>query len=326
MKDGKYVVEVKNETLVGQPMPYDPTYKIPFEFNWWFLGSGIIIFLFLLFTSVVVVKQQRRKIIERFGKFKKVASPGLSFKFPLIDWVAAELDLRLIENKVTVETKTKDNVFLGIGIAIQYYILPEKASDAFYSLEEPENQIRSYVFDTVRAKVPELSLDEVFEKKEEVAKAVKDSLSSVMAEYGYFIVTALITDIDPNESVKRAMNEINTQQRLRVAANEKGEAEKILVIKNAEAEAESKKLQGQGIANQRKAIIEGLKDSVQSMSEGVGVSSEEVMNLVLLTQYFDTLKDIGSKGSSIFLPSSPGGMKDFANEIRTAIISAEKVK
>ena len=282
-----------------------------------------------MLAGLFTVKQQTFKVVERFGKFTKVAYSGLNWKVPLIDSVVGGDTFRIQQLDVPVETKTKDNVFIILKISVQYNILREKAFDAFYKLESPEPQITSYVFDVVRAKVPTLTLDDVFEKKDEIASSVTSELKETMDDFGYFIVQALVTDIEPDEKVKLAMNEINAQQRLRVAATEKGEAEKVLIVKAAEAEAESKRLQGEGIANQRKAIIQGLKESVEEFEEVIdGASAKDVMNLVLVTQYFDTLKDIGgsSKSNVVMVPSSPGGVSDIAQQIQQAMIVADKVE
>lgn len=289
-------------------------------------GLAIIIIGFFLFF--VITKQQTAKIIQRLGKFKKIATAGLSFRVPFIDWVAGKVDLRVRQQIVIGETKTKDNVFVNAKVSIQYKVIPEKVYEAFYLLNDPQAQIQSYVLDIIRSKIPALTLDELFEKKDEIAMEIKTHLVQTMDDFGYFIVDALVTDIDPDKKVKDAMNEINEQKRLREAATEKGEAEKILVVKNAEAEAESKKLQGKGIADQRKAIIEGLKDSVDMMAKAVGVSASEVMNLVLITQYFDTIKEIGDKGknSTIFLNSSPSAVNTIAEQMREAIITSNQVK
>ena len=227
-----------------------------------------------------------------------------------------------------VETKTKDNVFVFVIVSVQYFVPAEKAVDAFYKLQNPQEQITAYVFDTVRARVPAVNLDQLFEMKDDIATAVKAELDTVMDDFGYAIVKALVTDINPDEKVKVSMNEINAAQRLREAAIQQAEADKIRVVKAAEGEAESKALQGQGIANQRKAIIEGLKESVENFSSAVnGVNSQDVMNLVMMTQYFDTIKELGlsGKNSTILIPHGPGGMTDMSDQIRNAMITAEQV-
>lgn len=288
----------------------------------------IIVGLILLLTGLFTVKQQSVAIIERFGKFHKFSTAGLNFKIPLIDHIAGRVNLRIQQLDVRVETKTKDNVFVFVVVSVQYYVLPTKTVDAFYKLQNAQAQITSFVFDTVRARVPSMILDDLFERKDDIAQAVKAELDSVMDDFGYGIVKALVTDIDPDANVKQSMNEINASQRLREAAIQQAEADKIRVVKAAEGEAESKALQGQGIANQRKAIIEGLKESVESFNKTIdGTNAEDVMNLVLMTQYFDTLKEIGLSGktNTILIPHSPGGMGDISDQMRDAIITANQV-
>jgi len=283
--------------------------------------GGLLAFITLILT-LVMVDQQNVKIIQRFGKFLKLAPAGLNFKFPWIDWIAGEVALRVQELKVEVDTKTEDNVFVKVIVSVQYFVLQDKVFEAFYKLSNPTNQMSSYVFDVVRSVVPRMKLDDVFEKKDDIAVAVKKELSSTLKDFGYEISQALVVDIDPDKKVKDAMNEINAAQRLRIAANEKGEADKILAVKKAEGEAQSKTLQGQGIAGQRKAIIDGLKDSVGAFKESIGGSSQEVMTLVLLTQYFDTIKEIGasSKNTTLLIPHSPGAVADMGDQIRNALL------
>lgn len=291
-----------------------------------FIGAVLVVGLILLFTGLFTVNQQTAAVIQRFGKFQYIAMPGLNFKVPIVDTVAGRINFRVRQLDVEVETKTEDNVFVKVVVAVQYFILPDKAYDAFYKLADPSTQITAYVFDVVRARVPQLKLDDVFERKDEIAIAVKSELTQVMDDFGYGIVKALVTDIDPDRKVKEAMNEINAAQRMRVAATEKGEAERILRVKSAEAEAQSKALQGQGIANQRKAIVDGLRESVNDFQHSVpGATAQDVMNLVLMTQYFDTLKEMGAvaKTNTIMIPHSPGAMSDIAAQIRNALITAE---
>lgn len=286
------------------------------------------IVLFGIFTSFFVVEQQTVAVIERFGKFIKTAGAGLQFKFPFIDRVAGRLSLRVLQLDVRAETKTEDNVFVHVIVAVQYFVLADKVYDAFYKLNSPDKQINSYVFDVVRAKVPQIKLDHLFEKKDEIALAVKNELNETMKAFGFEILNALVTDIEPDHKVKEAMNEINAAQRMRVAATEKGEAERILKVKAAEADAQSKALQGKGIADQRKAIIDGLKESVEHFKDGVsGATTQDVMSLVLLTQYFDTLKELGhaSNSNTILLPHTPGGMTDLAEQIRNAMIVGNEI-
>jgi regulator of protease activity HflC (stomatin/prohibitin superfamily) len=238
------------------------------------------------------------------------------------------VSLKVKQLDTKVETKTMDNVFVTVTVSVQYHVLSDKVYDAFYRLASPASQIQAYVFDVVRAQVPKLSLDNVFESKDQIAVAVKDELGKTMADYGYFIVQALVTDIDPDTTVKRAMNEINANQRLRVASSEKAEAEKILKVKAAEADAESKFLAGQGIARSRKAIVEGLRESVQDFAHSVpGCTPKDVMDLILMTQYFDTLKDLGanSRANTIFVPHSPSTVSDLAGQIRQGFGEAAQI-
>jgi regulator of protease activity HflC (stomatin/prohibitin superfamily) len=237
--------------------------------------------------------------------------------------VAGHLSLRVQQLDVRCETKTKDNVFVTVVASIQYRALAEKAKDAFYKLSNTKQQIQAYVFDVIRASVPKLELDAAFEQKNDIAKAVENELEKAMSHYGFEIVQTLIVDIEPDEHVKRAMNEINAASRMRMAANEKAEAEKILQIKRAEGEAESKYLSGLGIARQRQAIVDGLRDSVLAFSENVpGTTAKDVMDMVLVTQYFDTMREIGasSKSNSVFIPHGPGAVKDIASQIRDGLL------
>lgn len=292
------------------------------------LISLALFLLVLFFSSFVIVEQQKTVIIQRLGKFNRILHPGLGFKFPLIETIAGTVNLRIRQLDVRVETKTEDNVFVFVIVSVQYFVDPKGIYEAFYKLQNPEQQITSYVFDVVRARVPRLKLDDLFEKKDEIAIAVKDELTQVMNDFGYVILKALITDIEPDAKVKTSMNEINAAQRLRIAAVEKGEAERILKVKSAEAEAQSKALQGKGIADQRRAIIEGLRESVSEFQESIpGATAADVMNLVLMTQYFDTLKEIGATSSTntILIPHSPGNLTDLANQIRNAMITAQQV-
>jgi regulator of protease activity HflC (stomatin/prohibitin superfamily) len=277
----------------------------------------------LIFSIFFTVSQQTVAIIERFGRFVRTAHPGLRVKIPLIERVADRVSLRVQQLIVEIETKTKDNVFVKLFVAVQFRVISGKEPDSFYKLQDHIEQIKSYVLDVVRAKVPKMDLDEVFEKKDDIGNSVRTELDESMKIYGFEIPNALVTDVDPAANVKAAMNEIQTQQRLQVAAAAKGEANKILVVKNAEAEAESKRLQGEGVAKQRRAIIDGLRESVEAFRGQIeGVSATDALNLVLMTQYFDTLKDIGvSSGSKVILtPHAPGGMSDIAAQLRTAII------
>jgi len=287
-----------------------------------------VIALVVLLGSFFTVEQQSVAIVERFGRFVRACSSGLHMKIPLVEKVRGRASLRVMQLDVRVETKTLDNVFLTIITAVQYRILPSKTYEAFYTLDNAEEQIQAYVFDVVRAKVPQINLDDVFSKKDEIADSVRLELSEVMNDFGYDILKALVTDIDPDAKVKSAMNEINEAQRLRVAARERGEAEKILKVKQAEGEAESKILQGQGVAGQRRAIVEGLQTSLSDFQKSVqDAKTMDVMTLILMTQYFDMLKDMSmhSKMSTILLPHSPAGLGDLYQQIRETIITSDQI-
>ena len=296
------------------------------------LGLLIVVVFFGLstvFGSFFTVKTAEVAVVVRFGKFLRIAEPGLSWKTPFIDSVAGRVSLRVNQITLTMETKTKDNVFVTIPISVQNRVRPEAVYDAFYKLANPEAQIQSYVEQVILGHVPGMTLDEVFASQSGIAAAVKKELDADMAAFGYEIVNVLVTDIVPDEKVKSAMNDINAAQREQVAANARGEAEKILVVKKAEAEAESKALQGQGIANQRKAIIEGLQGSIEAFQRSVdGVSTAEVMQLVLITQYFDTLKSVGDsdKTNTLFLSHSPGAVKDISEQILNSMLAADRSK
>ncbi|CAM6097938.1 unnamed protein product [Calypogeia fissa] len=270
------------------------------------------------------VDQSTLAVKERFGKFGGIMEPGCH----CVPWccgfnVAGILSLRVQQLDVRCETKTKDNVFVVVVASVQYRALKDSAYDAFYKLTNPKAQIQSYVFDVVRASVPKMLLDDVFEQKSEVAKNVETELEKAMGTYGYEIVQTLIVDIEPDASVKKAMNEINAAQRLRVAARDKAEAEKILQVKRAEGEAEAKYLSGVGVARQRQAIVDGLRESVVAFSHQVPeTSAKDVLDMVLVTQYFDTMKEIGasSKNSTVFIPHGPGAVKDVAEQIRNGLL------
>src|ERR1700751_273044 len=291
------------------------------------LGIGFLVFLTLVLGSFFTVNTAQVAIITRFGKFLRLADPGLNWKIPYFDSVDGVVSLRVNQNNLTMETKTKDNVFVTIPISVQNRVRPEKVYDAFYKLSDPMQQIQAYVEQVILGHVPGMTLDEVFASQSGIAAAVKQELDADMAGFGYEIVNVLVTDIVPDAKVKSAMNDINAAQREQVAANARGEAEKILVVKKAEAEAESKALQGQGIANQRKAIIEGLQVSIEQFQKVVeGASAKEVMQLVMVTQYFDTLKSIGEndRTNTLFLTHSPAGVKEVSDQIMQSMLVAER--
>jgi regulator of protease activity HflC (stomatin/prohibitin superfamily) len=293
--------------------------------------SGLVAFLVLILIlgNFFTVNTAQVAVITRFGRFLRVAEPGLNWKWPFIDRVAGRVSLRVNQISLTMETKTKDNVFVTVPISVQSRVRPEKVFDAYYKLSNPVEQIQSYVEQVILGHVPGMTLDEVFASQSGIAAAVKHELDADMAGFGYEIVNVLVTDIVPDAKVKSAMNDINAAQREQVAANARGEAEKILVVKKAEAEAESKALQGQGIANQRKAIIEGLQGSIENFQKVVGgASTSEVMQLVLVTQYFDTIKSIGEndKTNTLFLSHSPGAVKEISDQVLQSMLIADRAK
>lgn len=290
-----------------------------------FIFAGLVLFL----NSVFTVQQQSVAIVERFGKFVRLASPGLNFKIPFIDSIAGRSIMRVQQLDVEVETKTEDNVFLTALVSVQYRVLPDSVYEAYYKLDNPRKQITSYVFDVVRARVPKLKLDDLFERKDEIANVVREELDEIMAQFGYSIVKALVTDINPAAVVKDAMNAINAAQRQRVAATETGEAEKIIKVKAAEAEAESMALRGQGIANERKAIVEGFQESIERFHSGVpDASSSQIMALLMMSQYIEMLKSVGSHGHSntLMVPHTPSGMMDISAQLQQALIAANQVQ
>lgn len=265
-------------------------------------------------------------VVERWGRFQNLAAPGFHCFNPFTgEWLAGVLSTRICSLEVRVETKTKDNVFVQLVCSIQYKVVKENADDAFYELQNPREQIQAYVFDVVRAHVPRMNLDELFEQKGDVGKAVQEELEKVMGAYGYSIEQILMVDIIPDPSVRRAMNEINAAQRMQLASEYKGEAEKILLVKKAEAEAEAKYLGGVGVARQRQAITEGLRDNILNFSHTVsGTSAKEVMDLIMVTQYFDTIKDLGnsSKNTTVFIPHGPGHVRDISEQLRNGMMEA----
>ena len=282
--------------------------------------------LLLLFFTFFVVRQQTSAIVERFGKFVSVRQSGLQLKIPIIDSIAGRLSLRIQQLDVVVETKTKDDVFVRLKVSVQFKVIKEKVYDAFYKLDNPADQITSFIFDVVRAEVPKLILDDVFLKKDDIAVAVKSELQDAMTEYGYQIIKTLVTDIDPDAQVKEAMNRINASEREKVAAQFEGEAQKILIVEKAKAEAESKRLQGQGIADQRREIARGLEDSVKVLN-GVDINSQEASALIVVTQHYDTLQSVGAEANSnlILLPNSPQAGSEMLNNMVASFTASNQI-
>ena len=288
----------------------------------------IVVGLFLLSALGLffIVKQQTSVIVERFGKFQSVRGAGFQLKIPIVDRIAGRLSLKVQQLDVVVETKTKDDVFVKIKVSVQYVVIANKVYDAFYKLDNPYAQITSYVFDVVRAEVPKLRLDDVFEKKDDIAIAVKGELQDAMNDYGYDIIKTLVTDIDPDEQVKHAMNRINASEREKVAAQYEGDAQRILIVEKAKAEAESKRLQGQGIADQRREIARGLEESVNVLNK-VGINSQEASALIVVTQHYDTLQAMGTtnKSNLILLPNSPHAAGDMLNNMVASFSAANMI-
>ncbi|MBK8519063.1 MAG: SPFH domain-containing protein [Saprospiraceae bacterium] len=282
--------------------------------------------LLLIFSSFFTVKQQTAAIIERFGKFNSIRQSGLHFKIPVFDRIAGKINLRIQQLDVIIETKTKDNVFVKLKVSVQFKVIQEKVYEAFYKLEYPHDQSTSYVFDVVRAEVPKLKLDDVFERKDDVAVAVKRELNEAMTTYGYDIINTLITDIDPDIQVKNAMNRINAADREKTAAEYEAEAGRIRIVAKAKAEAESKKLQGMGIADQRREIARGLVESVEILNQ-VGINSQEASALIVVTQHYDTLQAIGADTNSnlILLPNSPQAGSDMLNNMVASFTASNQV-
>ena len=284
------------------------------------------IFILSMLGLFFIVKQQTAVVVERFGKFQSVRGAGFQLKIPIVDRIAGRLSLKVQQLDVVVETKTKDDVFVKIKVSVQYVVIANKVYDAFYKLDNPYAQITSYVFDVVRAEVPKLRLDDVFEKKDDIAIAVKAELQDAMNDYGYDIIKTLVTDIDPDEQVKHAMNRINASEREKVAAQYEGDAQRILIVEKAKAEAESKRLQGQGIADQRREIARGLEESVNVLNK-VGINSQEASALIVVTQHYDTLQAVGTlnKSNLILLPNSPHAAGDMLNNMITSFAAANQI-
>ncbi len=280
----------------------------------------------MLMTGLFTVKQQTAALVERFGRFHSIKQPGINFKIPFVDKVSGRVSLKIQQLDVLVETKTFDDVFVKIKVSVQYRILRDKIYDSFYRLENSEDQITSYVFDIVRAEVPKMKLDDVFVKKDDVANAIKRELEEAMNTYGYSIVKALVTDIDPDQQVKNAMNHINAAERQKIAAEYEGEAERIRIVAKARAEAESKRLQGQGIADQRREIAKGLEDSVEILNT-VGINSQEASALIVITQHYDTLQAIGETTNSnlILLPNNPSSASDMLTNMVASFTASQQI-
>jgi regulator of protease activity HflC (stomatin/prohibitin superfamily) len=285
-----------------------------------------VLIVLLIIASIFTVKQQSAAVIERFGRFNSIRQSGLQFKIPLIDRIAGRINLRIQQLDVIIETKTKDNVFVKLKVSVQFKVIQERVYEAFYKLEYPHDQITSYVFDVVRAEVPKLRLDDVFERKDDVAIAVKRELNDAMSTYGYDIINTLITDIDPDIQVKNAMNRINAADREKTAAEYEAEAGRIRIVAKARAEAESKRLQGQGIADQRREIARGLVESVDVLNK-VGINSQEASALIVVTQHYDTLQAIGADTNSnlILLPNSPQAGSEMLNNMVASFTASNQV-
>ncbi len=286
----------------------------------------IFVGLLILISAFFIVKQQTAAIIERFGRFLSIRHAGLQIKIPLVDRVSGRLSLKIQQLDVIIETKTLDDVFVRLKVSVQYKVIRDKVYDAFYKLDYPHDQITSYVFDVVRAEVPKMKLDDVFVKKDDIAIAVKTELNEAMMEYGYDIIKTLVTDIDPDAQVKEAMNRINASEREKVAAQFEGDAARILIVEKAKAEAESKRLQGQGIADQRREIARGLEESVEVLNK-VGINSQEASALIVVTQHYDTLQSIGQETNSnlILLPNSPQAGSNMLNDMIASFTASNQI-
>ena len=287
------------------------------------IGFGTLLFVV---SAIFIVKQQSAAIVERFGRFHSIRQSGLQLRIPIVDRIAGRLSLKIQQLDVIVETKTKDDVFVKLKVSVQYMVIREKVYDAFYKLDYPHDQITSYVFDVVRAEVPKMRLDDVFERKDDIAIAVKSELNDAMINYGYDIIKTLVTDIDPDLQVKEAMNRINASEREKIAAQYEGDAARILIVEKAKAEAESKRLQGQGIADQRREIARGLEESVEVLNK-VGINSQEASALIVVTQHYDTLQSIGEETNSnlILLPNSPQAGSDMLNNMVASFTASNQI-
>lgn len=290
------------------------------------LPAIIFIAILILFTGIFMVKQQTAAIIERFGKYIGTRQSGLQFKIPVVDKIAGRINLKIQQLDVLIETKTKDDVFVRLKISVQFQVRREQVYDAFYKLENPHDQITSYVFDVVRAEVPKMKLDDVFERKDDIAIAVKRELNEAMSSYGFDIIKTLVTDIDPDVQVKEAMNRINAAEREKVAAEFEAEADRIKIVAKARAEAESKRLQGQGIADQRREIARGLEESVDVLNN-VGINSQEASALIVVTQHYDTLQSMGEQTNSnlILMPNSPQAGSNMLNDMIASFVASNQI-
>ena len=282
--------------------------------------------LLLLLGTFFIVKQQTAAVIERFGRFTSVRQSGLHIKIPVIDRVSGRVSLKVQQLDVVVETKTKDDVFVKLKVSVQFKVIKDKVYDAFYKLDFPQEQMNDYVFDVVRAEVPKMILDDVFEKKDDIAIAVKGELNEAMKNYGFDIIKTLVTDIDPDAQVKESMNRINASEREKVAAQFEGDAQRILIVERAKAEAESKRLQGQGIADQRREIARGLEDSVKVLNN-VDINSQEASALIVVTQHYDTLQSVGSASNSnlILMPNSPQAGSEMLNNMVASFTASNQI-
>jgi len=291
-----------------------------------FFPAVVFLGLIILISSFFIVKQQTAAIIERFGRYNSIRHSGLQLKIPLVDRIAGKVSLKIQQLDVIIETKTLDDVFVKLKVSVQYKVIGEKVYDAFYKLDYPHEQITSYVFDVVRAEVPKMKLDDVFVKKDDIAIAVKTELNDAMMEYGYDIIKTLVTDIDPDSQVKAAMNRINAAEREKTAAQYEGDAARILIVEKAKAEAESKRLQGQGIADQRREIARGLEESVDVLNR-VGINSQEASALIVVTQHYDTLQSLGQETNSnlILLPNSPQAASNMLNDMVASFTASNQI-
>ena len=291
-----------------------------------FLLPIIFFALIIISLGLFTVKQETSAIVERLGKFHSIRGSGLHFKIPFVDRIASRINLRIQQLDVVVETKTFDDVFVRLKVSVQFLVLRDKIFEAVYKLQNAHDQVTSYVFDVIRAEVPKMKLDDVFVKKDDIAIAIQRELKEAMNTYGYDIIKALVTDIDPDPQVKAAMNRINAAEREKIAAEYEGEADRIRIVAKAKAEAESKRLQGQGIADQRREIAKGLEESVEVLNN-VGINSQEASALIVVTQHYDTLQSMGENANSnlILLPNSPSSGSDMLTEMVTSFSASQQI-